>query len=281
MIIDFHTHTFPDAIAPKALQKLQGASHTQAFSDATVGGLRRDMSERGIDFSVVLPVATNAVKVPHMNDSSAAMNTGDGLIHFGAMHPDFEGWHEELGRIKALGLKGIKIHPVYQGVDIDDFRYLRILERCAELGLIVVAHSGDDIGFPGVVRCDPVRSRNALKQVPGVKLVLAHMGGWKNWEVVAENLADTDCYIDTAFSLGEIDALQADYYTPEERQLMKDEQFTALVKAFGADRVLFGTDSPWTHSQKEIQKILRQKILTEEEKMLILGENACNLLGIC
>ncbi len=281
MIIDFHTHTFPDPIAPKALQKLQSASHTRAFSDATASGLQADMRERGIDFSVVLPVATNPVKVPHMNDSSAAMNTGDALIYFGAMHPDFEGWYAELGRIKALGLKGIKIHPVYQGVDLDDQRYLRILERCAELDLMVVAHSGDDIGFPGVVRCDPVRSRNVLRQVPGVKLVLAHMGGWKNWEQVAENLADTDCYIDTAFSLGEIDALEADFYSREERQLLSEQEFTALVKAFGADRVLFGTDSPWTHSQKEIQKILRLKTLTEEEKMLILGENACSLLGIC
>ncbi len=280
MIIDFHTHTFPDAIAPKALCKLQGASHSQAFSDATVAGLRADMAQRGIDFSVVLPVATNPGKVLHMNDASAAANTGEGLIHLGAMHPDFDGWHEELARIRTLGLKGIKIHPVYQGVDMDDIRYLRILERAAELGLLVVAHSGDDIGFPGVVRCDPKRCRNALRQVPGVKLVLAHMGGWKNWDVVAENLADTGCYLDTAFSLGQIDALEEDCYSQEERQLLTEDAFTGLVKAFGADRVLFGTDSPWTHSQREIRKILSLPGLTEEEKTRILGENACALLGI-
>lgn len=280
MIIDFHTHTFPDAIAPKALAKLQGASHTRAFSNATVAGLQADMAGRGIDFSVVLPVATNPAKVPHMNDSSAAMNGQGPLIHFGAMHPDFELWYEELGRIKKLGLKGIKIHPVYQGVDIDDRRYLRIFERCAELGLIVVAHSGDDIGFPGVVRCDPKRCRNALCQTEGLTMVLAHMGGWKNWEEVAENLADTDCYIDTAFSLGEIDALEADYYSAQERQLMSQEEFTALVKAFGAERVLFGTDSPWTDSQTEIRRILGLKGLDEEEKAAILGENACRLLNL-
>lgn len=280
MIIDFHTHTFPDTIAPKALAKLQGASHTRAFSDATAATLQADMAQRGIDFSVVLPVATNPLKVPHMNDSSAAINGQGSLIHFGAMHPDFEGWYDELARIKELGLKGIKIHPVYQGVDIDDKRYLRIFERCAELELIVVAHSGDDIGFPGVVRCDPKRSRNALRQAEGVKLVLAHMGGWKNWEEVAENLADTDCYIDTAFSLGEMDALEEGYYSPQERRLMSEEEFTALVKAFGAERVLFGTDSPWTHSQTEIQRILRLKGINEEEKMAILGENACRLLNL-
>ncbi|MGM9602707.1 MAG: amidohydrolase family protein [Faecousia sp.] len=280
MIIDFHTHTFPDAIAPKALKKLQGASHTRAFSDATVGGLQADMAARGIDYSVVLPVATNAAKVPHMNDSSAALNTGGSLIHFGAMHPDFDGWYAELGRMKELGLKGIKIHPVYQDVDIDDIRYLRILERCAELDLIVVAHSGDDIGFPGVVRCDPARSRNALRQVPGVKLVLAHMGGWKNWEQVAENLADTGCYLDTAFSLGQIDAMEASFYSEEERCLMSDEEFTALIKAFGADRVLFGTDSPWTNSQTEIRRILGLPGLNEAEKTAILGGNAGKLLNI-
>ncbi len=280
MIIDFHTHIFPDPIAPKAVAKLQSVSHTRIFSDATAGGLAADMKERGVDFSVVLPVATNPGKVPHMNDVCAAGNNGDGLIHFGAIHPDFAGWHAELGRIRELGLKGIKIHPVYQGVDLDDVRYLRILERCAELDLIVVAHAGIDIGYPQEIRCDPVRSRRALAQVPGVKLVLAHMGGWKNWEVVAENLADTGCYLDTAFSLGQIDPLEADFYSPRQRQLLSQEDFTALVKAFGADRVLFGTDSPWTHSQREIRKILSLTGLTEEEKMLILGENACTLLGI-
>lgn len=281
MIIDFHTHTFPEHIAPKALKKLQGASHTRAFSDATAGGLLADMAERGIDLSVMLPVATNPEKVPHMNDSAAALNAEGGkLLSFGAMHPDFPGWFEELGRIRALGIKGIKIHPVYQGVDIDDKRYLRIFERCAELGLMVVAHSGDDIGFPGVVRCDPVRSRNALRQVPGVKLVLAHMGGWKNWEQVAENLADTDCCIDTAFSLGEIEAMEAGFYPQETRRLLTDGEFTALVKAFGADRVLFGTDSPWTNSKTEIRRISGLPGLTGEEKAAIFGGNAQRLLGI-
>lgn len=280
MIIDFHTHTFPDALAPRALRQLQGASHTHAFSDATTASLAADMARRGIDLSVVLPVATNPVKVPHMNDASAAGNTGAGLVFFGAMHPDFDGWYEEMARIRGLGLKGIKIHPVYQGVDMDDVRYLRILERAAELDLIVVAHSGDDIGFPGVVRCDPARCRNALKQVPGVKLVLAHMGGWKNWEQVAQNLADTGCYLDTAFSLGQIDALEPDYYTPAQRQLMTQAEFTALVRAFGPERVLFGTDSPWTHSRREIQKLQQLPGLTEAEKAAILGQNACRLLGI-
>lgn len=61
---------------------------------------------------------------------------------------------------------------------------------------------------------------------------------------------------------------------------MSEAEFTALVKAFGAERVLFGTDSPWTHSQTEIQRILRVRELDEEEIMAILGENACRLLNL-
>lgn len=280
MILDFHTHTFPDALAPRAIARLQSASHTHAFSDATAAGLEADMAQRGIDYSVVLPVATNPDKVPHMNDASAARNGRGKLLHFGAMHPDFPGWHAELGRIAALGLKGIKIHPVYQGVDIDDIRYLRILERCADLGLMVVAHSGDDIGFPGVVRCDPARGRRALIQVPGVKLVLAHMGGWKNWEAVAESLADTGCYLDTAFSLGRIYPLNGGDYPPQFQRLLSPKAFTALVRAFGAERVLFGTDSPWAHSGREREAIAALPDLTESEKTAILGENGRKLLSL-
>ena len=90
-----------------------------------------------------------------MNDLSLRLTGHDGLLYFGCIHPDQPDWRQELDRIAAAGLRGIKLHPVYQGVDFDDVRYLRILERAGELGLIIVTHAGDDIGFPGVVRCSP------------------------------------------------------------------------------------------------------------------------------
>jgi hypothetical protein len=106
------------------------------------------------------------------------------------VHPDAPDWAEEMRRIASEGLKGVKIHPVYQGVDIDDPRYLRILTLAGELGLIVVMHAGNDIGFPGVVRCSPQMTYNALRQAGPVCLVMAHMGGWRNWDE-AEMLAET------------------------------------------------------------------------------------------
>lgn len=276
MIIDFHTHTFPDKIARAAVEKLQAASHTAAFSDGTVSGLNRSMARAGVDLSVVLPVATNPLKVSSVNDSSIRLNGQDGMIHFGCMHPECEIWHEELGRIARSGLKGIKLHPVYQGVDIDDPRFVRILARAGELGLTVVMHAGDDIGFPGVVRCSPAMTLRAIRQAEPVRLVLAHMGGWRNWNEVCELLSGTSVYLDTAFSLGRITPID-NTYTEKEQQLLSDEAFCRMVRLFGSHRILFGTDSPWTDQQDSVQAI-RALPLSDEEKQNILGENARKLM---
>jgi len=278
-MIDFHTHTFPDHIAPAAIAKLQAASHSRAFTDGTMQGLKDSMARAGLAYSVVLPVATNPLKVSSMNDVSLHLTGQDGLIYFGCMHPDAENWHEELGRIAQAGLKGIKIHPVYQHTDIDDSRFLRILERCGELGLIVAMHAGDDIGFPGEVRCTPQMIARALRQVGPVKLVAAHMGGWRNWEQVAEHLLDTSAYLDTAFSLGAISPLEEGYYSPAELAMLQNKAFCQLVHAFGAHRILFGTDSPWDDQAKALQALLALP-LTAKEKEQILSRSARELLAL-
>lgn len=280
MIVDIHTHTFPDKIAGPTLEKLQSLSHTRPFSDGTVSGLRTSMGLAGVDWSVVLPVATNDRQVVHVNDASVRLNQeGAGLLSFGCMHPDFPDWKNELSRITGLGIKGIKLHPVYQGVDFDDLRFLRILDRCGELGLIVLTHAGLDIGFPGKVHCSPEMILRAVKQVGPVKLILAHMGGWRNWDQAEELLPGIGLYLDTSFVLGSMAPLGDGYYGPGDLDLMEEEQFLRMVRTFGADRFLFGTDSPWD-SQAEALARFRVLPLADEEKNAILGGNAQRLLGL-
>ncbi len=280
MTVDMHTHTFPDRIAAATVQKLQALSHTRPFSDGTSAGLASRAAEAGVDWSVVMPVATTPRQVPHVNDASVRL-CGEyrdrGLISFGCMHPDFDGWKAELGRIASLGLKGIKIHPVYQETDLDDIRYLRILDRCGELGLAVTAHAGLDVGYPGAVRCSPEMAAHALRETGPVHLILAHMGGWRNWEEVEALLPETGACIDTSFSLGSLTPLDDGYWRPEDLPMMGEEQFVRMVRLFGADRVYFGTDSPWGDQKAELEKI-RASSLTEEEKNAVLGGNAEKLL---
>lgn len=282
MIIDFHTHVFPDAIAARAVDKLRASSHTRAFTDGTVSGLRASMAKAGIDASVVLPVATSAKQVQHVNDASIQMNerAGEtGVCSFGCMHPDYPDWHDELARIAGAGLKGVKVHPPYQGVDFDDLRYLRVLNRCGELGLIVVTHAGLDVGLPGAEQAAPEKILRAVKAVGPVKLALAHMGGWRCWKRVEDLLTGTGVYLDTSFSLGPMTPGDDGFYPDEESlRRLNEADFLRMIRLFGADHILFGTDSPWDDQAAQLQKI-RALPLSEEEIELICGGNAQRLLS--
>lgn len=281
MIIDFHTHVFPDRLAASTLKLLSAQGHIPPHTDGTAEGLLASMKKSGVDCSVILPVATNPRQVTKINDSAVAMNErfgARGLLSFGCIHPEHEAPKAELKRIAELGLKGIKLHPVYQGVALDDLLYLRILEAAGELGLIVVTHGGIDVGYPECQYASPDKILQAVQQVGPVKLVTAHMGGWKQWDAAEKLLAETSVYLDTSFSTGCIMPLEDGYHRPEALPLMKEHQFASMVRAFGAHRILFGTDSPWTDQQESIRQITAMP-LTVEERTAILGENAEMLLA--
>ena len=278
VITDFHTHTFPDAIAQRAIAGMQANSHAAAFNSGTQDGLLASMDAAGIGRSVVLPVATNPLKISSMNDKLLSQEKSQRVVNFGAMHPQAENWKQELNRLASAGVPGIKLHPQYQDTDITDIRYLRILDHAAGLGLLTVTHAGDEIAYPGVVRCSPEMVRTVYDQLGNIPLVLAHMGGWKNWQRVAENLAHTGCYLDTAISLGSIVPID-DHYAPADLPLLSGDDFVSLVRAFGSHRILFGTDSPWADQAEEIRK-LTSLPLTQAELENILSHNAARLLNL-
>lgn len=282
MIIDFHTHTFPDKIAGSVIGKLQQLSRSRPFTDATNDGLRRSMEQAGIDLSILLPVMTNAGQVHKLNDLVARINERwqeTGLLSFGGMHPDVENYKEALNHVTELGLKGIKIHPAYQGADFDDIRYLRIIDKASELGLIVLTHAGWDIGIPGHNYCDTKHIQRVMREVGPDRLVLAHMGGWQDWKAVGEELAGLPLYFDASFSTGDIVPAPGTTRTPEESHNMNREQFIHLVRKLGTDRILFATDCPWS-DQAESLRFVRSCGFSQQELADILGNNAQKLLDI-
>lgn len=283
MIVDFHTHAFPDKIAAASVDKLQSAAHIRPFADGTVSGLSASIRAAGIDYAVNLPVATSPRQVAAINDAAAKINEKTdetGVLSFGCVHPEYSGYRAELARIADLKIPGIKLHPPYQGADFDDIRYLRILDRAGELGLLALVHAGLDIGLPDADRASPQMIRNAVLSVGPVKLICAHMGGWRQWDAVEELLPDTGVYLDTSFSLGRI-VPNGDGYPWKEAELplMDPAQFLRIVRAFGADRILFGTDSPWG-GHAEALRNLRGLPLADAERTAILGANAARLLGL-
>ena len=281
MTIDFHTHVFPEKISAAVIKKLSDVSRTPAFTDGTLRGLKKSMDEAQINLSVILPVATLTRQVEKINSSAAALNEkffGDGIFSFGCIHPDFANYREELSRVKNFGLKGIKIHPVYQDTNLDDMKFLRIFDRAAELDLIVVTHAGLDIGFLGVVRCSPQMAKKVVDEIGDFKFVLAHMGGWKNWNDVLKILAGTKIFLDTSFSTQKIIPRKDFFWNADDLKLLDEADFMKFVKIFGAEKILFGTDSPWTE-QKISLDFIKNLPLDEDDKNKILGDNARRLMN--
>ncbi|MBR1860879.1 MAG: amidohydrolase family protein [Lachnospiraceae bacterium] len=285
MIIDFHTHTFPDKIASKAIDKLSHEAHIIPHRDGTASSLASTSAASGVDLSVILPVATSPGQVERINDTAALLNESQNmkepgaLLSFASIHPDYAEPKKEILRIKEHGFKGIKIHPVYQNTDIDDIRFLRIISLAAEQDLIVVTHAGLDIGFPGRLESSPDKCKKVLDEIGSFKFVLAHMGGWKNWEDVKTLLSGYDIWLDSAFSTGEIEPLTDGYWDDKDKSLLSPEGFMEMVQIFGLDRILFGTDSPWS-DQKKSMDFIKNLPLSDKEKNMILGENAKNLLSL-
>lgn len=278
--IDFHTHTFPDKIAAAAVNKLGGCFAIENCTDGTVNGLLCSMEKSNVALSVILPVVTNPASTVKMNDYAAVTNEklGErGYCSFAGVHPDFSGYKEELKRIKRLGFKGIKLHPAYQNCNMDDIRYLRIVEEAAALELIVVYHAGIDGGLPIPVYATVEMARHVIDTIGAKKLVLAHMGGWEQWDQVEQELCGAPVYFDTAACIGVMEARKG-IPGAKNRILMSKEQMTRMIQKHGANKVLFATDSPWT-GQKESLEIFKTLELTEQEKELVLWENACRLLN--
>ena len=170
MIIDFHTHMFPDKIAGRTLDYLSGIFGASPFADGTYTGLCNSMGKGAVDISIALPAVTKVSQVASINRFASAYTEGP-VISFGGIHPECENYKEILKEIKNLGLKGIKLHPDYQGFFFDDPRAYPVYERCADLGLIVVIHAGSDPVSPGVIHADPQAIARVLDRFP--RLILA------------------------------------------------------------------------------------------------------------
>lgn len=263
MIIDFHTHVFPDKIAEKTITLLSKNANIPAYRNGSVDSLKQSMDKAGIDYAVTLPAVTKPSQVESINRFAAELNKDEKLISFGGMHPMYEDYKNGLQFIKDSGLKGVKFHPDYQGYFIDDEDVYPVFEYAASLGLIIVFHAGRDLGFPGQeIRCTPKRARRLIDKLGYDKLVFAHTGGYDCWEDVYTYLAGQDIYLDTSFSLGKI----------------QDELFLKILEKHGAEKFLFATDSPWDDQAEDVERLkgLGLPALVQED---IFSGNALKLLG--
>lgn len=267
MYIDFHVHAFADKIAERAISQLIANSADFGLvptTDGTVGDLRKKLTEKNISKAVLLPIATKPSQQTTINNWALSVKD-EFFCPFGTVHPQAEDRFEELERIKEAGLYGIKFHPDYQDFFVDDDNMIPIYKKCAELELPVLIHAGIDPLSPDLVHCTPKAAANVFDAVPEMTMILAHGGGMMLWDDVEKYLAGKQGNL--FFDVSVI----ADYISLD--------QLSSIVKKHGADRILFGSDSPWSDPIKEINMIDSLK-LTDEDKEKIFYKNAMRLLNI-
>ena len=268
-MIDFHTHIFPDGVAPKALTALiAGALRVEGkpvtpHNDATLAGLLASMAENHVEVSVALPIATKPSQTPSINRFAQSVQSAS--VHsFYSLHPAQQDREMVLEQIAETGGRGIKLHPEFQYADVDSPEMLSILKKAAELQLLVVLHAGQDIGMPPPVHCTPRMLARAMDPAPGCRIAAAHLGGWRMWTEVEECLVGRDdLWLDTAFV--------ADYISPE--------QYLRIIRRHGAERILFGSDSPWESPAHTLEGLARLG-LSDDEMQRITHDNAAALLGL-
>ena len=259
MIVDVHTHVWPDAVAARAL----GASVPEMplFGDGTVAGLAVAQDEAGIDLSVCLSIANTPDRVGKVNAFAGGLDPGR-FIGFGTVHPRLS-TEENLRHLRDSGVRGVKLHPTFQGYRLDDPALLELLDALAG-EFPVIAHVGAGAGGDGS-NAAPSMIRDIVRALPRLTLIACHFGGYGMLDVADDVLLGVPVGLDTSW--------------PPGLATLDPARVRGLIRRHGVDRVLFASDWPTASPSREIEAV-RALGLDDDEVEAILGGNATRLLKL-
>ena len=258
--IDFHSHVYPDAIAPKAADSIREFYHLgDDAMDGKVETLLEQGTKAGIEKFGILPVALRPSRTRHINDFILGeVAKEDRFYGYGTIHAGMENLCEEVEYIMENGLRGLKMHPDSQVFAIDDPRLFPVYDMIGDK-LPILFHMGDH-------RFDyshPARLRKVLDLFPKLRVIAAHFGGYSMYDTAAELLYDKDCFFDVSSSL----------------MFMEEGVAEKYINHYGADRLVYGSDFPMWDPVREMERFMRLK-LTDSQREQIAHITAEGILGI-
>ena len=266
MRIDIHTHAFHPKIAHKAVEHLNRHYDVVCAGNGTITNLLESERRAGIDMCVVLCAATAPAQVIPANNYAISLQRAhpDSIIAFGTVHPGYAQWEAELDRMEAAGIRGIKLHPDFQGFWLSDPRLLPIFEA-SQGRFVFEMHIGDRISPEKNPSC-PYKLAAILDAFPRLQVIAAHFGGYRMWAHALKTLMVRErpnLWFDTSST--------TPFATP---MLVKK-----LLAACPPERILFGTDWPLYDPLEERQRIQQMGGLSDSMMDRILS-NATALPGL-
>ncbi|MGD9498339.1 MAG: amidohydrolase family protein [Armatimonadota bacterium] len=260
-IIDGHTHIFPEHVADKAVERLEAQYAATAVRRPVLSELIAEMDAAGVSRAVFAPVSTRPDQVPSINDFALGMVDHPRMIPFGALHPHCEDLAGEIERLLAGGIRGVKLQPFFQGYDFADPRTRRMFELIGDR-LVVLMHGGQEIVPVERVVPNPVALAELVLAFPGLRMIVAHLGGYQMWEGVSEHLVGARVYFDLSYTFDRA----------------PDELIMQLCARHGWERVVFGSDFPWM-SQAQALAGLRRLGLDDATFAAVASGNLLRLLS--
>jgi len=260
VIIDAHTHVWPDKIAQSALggNRVPGL---EARGDGTVGGLTADMAHSGVDLSCCLGIANEARHVDSVNRFVAGL-ADDRRVPFGTVHVERSA-EDNIASLQRHGVRAVKIHPLFQRFALDDDRLWEIFEAFGS-DYVVIVHVGEGGDAFTNSLSNPRMIRDITRQFPSLRLMACHFGGYKILDDAEEMLAGADVVLETSW--------------PPSLAKLRPERVRNLIRKHGAERVVFGSDWPMTSPAEEIRAI-EALGLSDDETRMVLGGTLAGLLG--
>ena len=230
-VVDAHVHVYPEKIALRAAESVGDFYQYPMFKEGSIPAMLAAVDGSPITHHIIYSVATKPSNVESINDFIAAeCKKHPNFVGFMAMHQDYPNPETEIERAIGLGLRGMKLHPDTQKVNMDDDRLMRIYELI-EGRMPLVMHCGD-------YRTDfshPRRMKRILHEFPNLVVDAAHFGGWSVFDLAVEYLENENCFLDISSS----------------QKFLGRRRTRELCEIYGADRILFGSDFPmWDPSEE-------------------------------
>ena len=266
-VIDIHCHVYPLSIGAKATAAINAFYDVEA--EGEVGTRPGDpdtllarQSAAGITLSVIHSAAVTPRKVPNINRfiAQTAAESNGKLLGFGTLHPYSETLDEDIAQLRQLGLRGVKLHPDMQRFALDDLATIEMVERCGGEFLFLL-HTGDR----RFSYSNPPQLKKLLAACPETTFIGGHMGGYTLWKEATKELAGKfhNLYVDLSSTSFAVTA----------------EEWEDMIRAYGTDRVLYGTDFPMWDPVNELRKFLALPF-TAGEQADILYNNSAKLLRL-
>lgn len=264
MIIDTHTHIYPDRVAAIVIKKM-AAQGLKPYGNFEYQDLLATMDRCGISAAVVFNIAEKPSLVKTANDFLASVSERKKLICLGTLNPYYEDFEDEIDRLKEMGLSGVKFSSTYQDFFADEERMFGIYQKLCDNDMIAYFHVGKDpVALEAEAKTSPRRLARVLEMFPKLKMVAAHFGGLEMLEEAEKYLIGRELYLDTA-------------WTPSV-EMLNPERIARIIKKHGPEKIFFGTDYPFSDAQRQIDWILRLPI-SAEDKERILWRNASEFFG--